>query len=331
MTTPFKWGAEFVVNTTVANSQLQPTITALADGRFVVAWTDGSQSGGDTSGAAIRAQVFNADGSLSGGEFLVNTRVTNSQIEQAITALADGRFVVGWTDLSQSSGDSSVSAVRAQVFNADGSAFGNEFQVNTTVTNSQFEPNITALADGRFVVAWTDLSQSGGDTSGYAVRAQVFNADGSAFGNEFLVNTTVTNSQFEPTITSLVDGRFVVAWSDDSATGGDTLGGAVRAQVFNADGSLSGAEFLVNTTVTNFQFDPKITALYDGRFVVSWRDLSQTGGDTSGFAIRAQAFNADGSFSGAEFLVNTTVTGNQYQQTITALARPPQTVHRQGR
>jgi len=40
MTTPSKDGAEFLVNTTTRNSQWEPTVTGLADGRFVVAWSD---------------------------------------------------------------------------------------------------------------------------------------------------------------------------------------------------------------------------------------------------------------------------------------------------
>ena len=54
MTTPFKSGTEFLVNTTVTNSQFEPTITALADGRLAVAWTDGS-NGIDLD---IRGQIF---------------------------------------------------------------------------------------------------------------------------------------------------------------------------------------------------------------------------------------------------------------------------------
>jgi Ca2+-binding RTX toxin-like protein len=320
MTTPFKWGSEFLVNTTTASFQYEPTITALADGRFVVAWTDTSLTGGDTSGYAVRAQVFNADGSPSGAEFLVNTSTASFQFQPTITALADGRFVVAWSDLSLTGGDTSGYAVRAQVFNADGSPSGTEFLVNTTTTGDQHEPTITALADGRFVVAWTDLSLTGGDTSGYAVRAQVFNAEGIPSGAEFLVNTTTSSSQFQPTITALADGRFVVAWSDLSLTGGDTSDYAIRAQVFNADGSPSGTEFLVNTATASSQYQQTITALADGRFVVAWTDYSLTGIDISSGAVRAQVFNADGSPSGAEFLVNTTTANVQYGPTITALA-----------
>jgi hypothetical protein len=320
MTTPIKDGAAFLVNTTTTSEQSQPTITALADGRFVVAWSDDSQSGGDTSGSAIRAQVFAADGAREGAEFLVNSTTTSTQSEPTITALADGRFVVAWTDSSQSGGDTSDFAIRAQVYKADSAREGAEFLVNSTTTNPQFQPTITALADGRFVVAWRDLSQSGGDTSFSAIRGQVFAADGARDGGEFLVNTTTTNTQFQPTITALTDGRFVLAWTDDSLSIDDTSSTAIRGQVFAADGAREGAEFLVNTTTTNSQFDPTITALADGRFVLAWSDGSGSGGDTSFSAIRAQVFAADGARDGAEFLVNTTTTNSQVQTTITTLA-----------
>jgi RTX calcium-binding nonapeptide repeat (4 copies) len=320
MSTPTKFGTEFLVNTTTTSGQFNPSITALADGRFVVAWTDSSATGGDTSFDAARAQVFNADGSKSGVEFLVNTTTSFSQRDTNITALSDGRFVVTWTDSSATGGDTSSTAIRAQVFNANGSKSGDQLLVNTTTANSQFNPTITALAAGHFVVAWEDLSQTGGDTSGNAVRAQVFNADGSKSGTEFLVNTTTSSFQKDTSITALSDGRFVVAWTDNSATGGDTSSTAIRAQVFNANGSKSGAEFLVNTTTTNGQSDPSITTLADGRFVVAWADFSATGGDTSAAAVRAQIFNADGSKSGSEFVVNTTTSNSQATPCIAALA-----------
>ena len=55
-----KFGAEFLVNTITTGYQSAPTITALADGRFVVAWSDGSHVGGDPYSSAIHAQIFDA-------------------------------------------------------------------------------------------------------------------------------------------------------------------------------------------------------------------------------------------------------------------------------
>jgi RTX calcium-binding nonapeptide repeat (4 copies) len=313
-------GSEFLVNATTLGSQAKSSVTALADGRFVVTWTDNSLSGGDTSEAAVRGRVFNADGSQSVPEFPVNTTTLNSQTNSSVTTLGDGRFVVTWTDNSLTGGDTSGAAVRGRIFNADGSQSVPEFLVNTTTLNDQTYSRVTALADGRFVVTWSDASQSGGDTDGFAVRSRVFNADGTQSVPEFLVNTTTLNTQFFSNVTALADGRFVVTWSDYSATGGDTSFGAVRSRIFNADGSQSVPEFLVNTTTPNYQNGGDITTLADGRFVVTWGDSSQTGGDISGQAVRARIFNPDGSQSVPEFLVNTTTLNDQSESRVTALA-----------
>ncbi|MEO8115010.1 MAG: hypothetical protein ABI655_11545, partial [Phenylobacterium sp.] len=69
-------------------------------------------------------------------------------------------------------------------------AVGTEFLVNTTTTLDQQNEQITTLANGGFVVTWEDDGQSAGDTSGNAVRAQVFTAGGTPLGAEILVNTT---------------------------------------------------------------------------------------------------------------------------------------------
>ena len=326
MTTPVRWGLEFLVNTTISiyNYSLAPSISAFVDGRFVVTWSSFSRSitGADPSFLGIYAQIFNADGSKSGVEFVVNTTTLRNQYDSAITTLTDGRFVVSWTDdnVARTGPDKEYSAIRAQVFNADGSLSGAEWVVNTKTAGGQIQSAITALTDGRFVVSWTDYSVTKAGTPRYDVRAQIFNSDGSIAGAEFLVHAPSTRYQLDPAISALADGRFVVSWTDYRQTGADTSFNAIRAQVFNADGSLYGTEFVVNTTTLFPQWEPAITTLTDGKFVVSWTDQSNTGADTSEVAIRAQVFNADGSRSGAEFLVNSITKGQQYESSVTALA-----------
>lgn len=319
MSIPTSWRSMFPVNTTTTATQLEPAITSLPNGRFVAVWFDASQTGGDIDASAIRGQVFNADGSKRGEEFLVNATTQGGQRQPSIEALPDGRFVVVWNDQGQNAGDTSADAIRGQIFNADATKSGSEFLVNTTTTSTQSFPTVTTLPDGRFVVTWTDQSQAQGDTSVTAVRGQIFTFTGAKQGGEFVVNTTTTGAQFGPQITTLPNGSFVVAWMDLSQTGGDTSSFAIRGQVFDNDGDKLGNEFLVNTTTAGAQTDHAITALSNDRFVVTWTDDSHTGGDTSGNAIRGQVFNADGSKFGGEFLVNTTTAGSQILPDITAL------------
>ncbi len=293
---------DFVINTATANNQSEPVIEALSGGGFVVAWTDLSETGGDTSLGAIRGRLFDANGnplSVNGStdDFLINTTTEGNQVAPKITALTNGGFAVIWDDFSLSGADTSGQAIRGRVFNADGTPVNtNGFLVNTATANNQSDPQLTALPGGGFVVTWVDFSRTGGDSFFTAIRGRVFDADGTPVNtNDFLVNTTTLNGQFDPVITALPGGGFVVAWEDYSSTGSDTSVAAIRGRVFNADGTPATTnDFLVNTTTPNGQFDPIIEALPGGGFVVTWVDFSQSGGDTSGAAVRARVFDADG-------------------------------------
>jgi hypothetical protein len=83
-------GGEVLANTSTLGHQDGAEIDYLSDGRFVLVWRDASHSGGDTSGTAIRAQIFNPDGSKSGTEFLVNTVTAGDQLTPGVAALAGG-------------------------------------------------------------------------------------------------------------------------------------------------------------------------------------------------------------------------------------------------
>ena len=62
-------------------------------------------------------------------------------------------------------------SVQGQRYAVGGAALGGQFQVNTYSTSNQFLPSVASDAEGNFVVAWTSLGSSGGDTSTTASRA----------------------------------------------------------------------------------------------------------------------------------------------------------------
>jgi VCBS repeat-containing protein len=333
-------GSEILVNTATNSFQVNPQITALSGGGFVVTWDDASQgiggATGDSSSDAVKMQIFAATGAPVGSEILVNTGTFGGQFNAQITTLSNGGFVVTWQDFSQGSGgapgDTSDAAIKAQVFAATGAPVGGEILVNTATANSQNSPQITALSGGGFVVTWQDLSVgvggATGDTSSYAVKAQVFAAGGASIGSEILVNSATTNNQDSPQITALSNGGFVITWRDSShgvgGATGDASSFAIKAQVFGADGSPVGSEILVNTATDSDQVTPQITALSNGDFVITWQDFSLgvggATGDASDGAIKAQVFTSSGTFVGSEVLVNSATSGNQDDPQITALS-----------
>lgn len=77
------------------------------------------------------------------------------------------------------------------------------------------------------------------------------------WGDEFLVNTTTKSSQYNPAVTSLSDGKFVVAWRNDNQTAGGISDSAIRAQAFDFNGRPVAKEFLVNTTEPETKSTPR--------------------------------------------------------------------------
>jgi Ca2+-binding RTX toxin-like protein len=314
-------GGEILVNTTVNNEQGQPQITALADGGFVVTWDDFSRSGRRVD-VDVGLQVFDASGGRVGEEVRVNTNLFGEQSDPQVTALGGGGFVVTWRD-SEEGGFGAGLGIKAQVFTAAGVKLGGEIAVNQADDETQSNARVTALSGGGFAVIWEDLSLgfggATGDDSGLAVKAQVFTDEGVRVGSEILVNTATQGTQNDPRITALSNGGFVATWRDGSegvggATGDDS-GAAVKAQVFTAAGARVGGEILVNTATRGRQEMPEITSLPGGAFVVVWSDASGgeggAAGDSSGLAVKAQVFGPGGAPLGEEILVNTAVRGAQ--------------------
>ena len=185
MTTYFTDGAEFTVNNNsivtpmsggfTQGGQIAPTVTTLADGRFIVAWSSNLDPQ-DGSGSAIKAQLFSATGEKIGTEFLVNSATLDTQYQPAVTALSGDGFVISWTTFDTAA-DGSGSAVKAQLYDASGAAVGGEFLVDTLTTSSQASPELTALSNGGFVATWT--SGASGDDD---IKAQIFSATGTKVG-----------------------------------------------------------------------------------------------------------------------------------------------------
>ncbi|HEY0149691.1 MAG TPA: calcium-binding protein [Allosphingosinicella sp.] len=307
-------GGEVRVNTTTSDHQDWAQIAYLSDGRFVIVWRDRSATGADPLGHSIRGQIYNADGTPSGGEFLVNTTIEGSQTQPALFAMPGGGFVVAWSDINATGTDTNI---RAQVFDAAGGKAGGEIAVNSHVAGAQTLAGGAVLADGTFVLTWTDATAEptvpNTGNSPIGVRVQRFDAAGVPIGTEFAANTTATYEQSMSRVAALPGGGYVVVWRDLGSKNG------IVGQLFNADGSKSGAEFMVSTELANAQSTPSIAALAGGGFVVTWTDSSQRGGDTSYSGIKGQIFDAAGNRVGTEFLVNTYTSGYQDSSFVTAL------------
>ncbi|MDO9234575.1 MAG: Ig-like domain-containing protein [Aquabacterium sp.] len=178
---------------------------------------------------------------------------TSVESPPVIEALSDGRFVAIWCKNGTSDNIKSMT-VQARIFNADGSASTDEFQVGHWAvdgTDGYDVPNMTVhqLTGGQVVVGYVrSYAEAGGDEPVFSVFDP--NAPGQAVSFirqdiEMQQNDT-TGWESPPVIEALADGRFMAVWSKDGLSD-DIKSMTVQARIFNADGSPSTDEFRVGT------------------------------------------------------------------------------------
>ncbi len=289
---------EFQVNTQTAGNQSRPSIAELSGEGFVVAWL--SETGPDID---IQAQIYDGGINPAGNEFTAVSGLGSADVIPVLTSLSDGGFVITWE-----SDDTDQSGIAGQRFDAGGTTVGSQFTVNTTIAGAQNRPAITSLESGGFIVAWNSMDQDG---DGQGIFGQRFDAGANPVGSEFQINSESVGTQSQPAISNWWDDSFMVTWQSDQA-GNDF---DIYAQHFNPDGTLSGSEYLVNSSATaGDQIEPSIQK--DGvGLVITWDSYDQDG---SGLGVFGQVFNPNsGEPFGEVFQVNSFTSGDQ-QGSVTA-------------
>ncbi|MEE1656947.1 cadherin domain-containing protein [Microvirga sp. CF3062] len=326
--TPINSADQWVGSGGLAENSPNPILTALSDGRFLLAWDEKSPIQTE-----VKGQLIGADGKLIGSSFVIPQTTSSPHSLTDVSALANGGFAVTWRGASGNS---------VSTFDADLWHTGNDFSLGAGFKAQPGTAQLVTLTNGSVVAAYRNYMPGSRDiepfygitlnimdnmgrqasaplnvlssegpvanisisallfdrfvvtwsTDSGEFRGQIFSGTGSPVLGGFTISTTGLGQQSDPATTVLPDGRFVVTWVDSSSTGGDASGTSIRAQVFYADGRKDGAEFLVNTSTVSDQLDPSIVAFADGRFAISWTDMA---GDTSGTSIiRSQVFDPRG-------------------------------------
>ncbi|MFC2927230.1 Ig-like domain-containing protein [Hyphobacterium vulgare] len=237
--------------------------------------------------------VYNPQDYLGGPEIRMNSTLSGPQDDARAAELEGGGFAVVWMDRSLAQPDPSGWGIRARIFTADGTPAGADFIVNSAtgpipdVGGDQVGPDVAALADGGFVIAWRSIARN-------QILGRTFDAAGAATSNTFRISDT--NDTYDiPRIAGLTNGDFTAVWSARSPGDGSFSG--IRARIFAPDGTARGASFTANSITGGYQILPDVAALTGGGFAVAWND-----NDT----IRARVFWEDGSPLAPDQTVNPT-------------------------
>ena len=291
------------------------SVAGLSDGNVLVTWTDNTLHFGSSSQSDILGQIFSPSGTAVSSTFQISPTNNELNNNSHSSTLSNGNFVVTWFDQSSLVGNIDLHA-KFRVFNADGTPVSGVNTFEPSATRSGV-PTITGLANGQFVIIVSETA-----TVDSGLFCQVYNADGATSGSVFKINTSASGSfgTNESHVTQLTNGQLVVTWSTVDFVG-SVASTTLHGQIVGIDGSKSGGEFAVTvqTGGGSIQAFPDVTALADGRFIVSWSSWDGTLGETSNAGIHAQIYLANGEKTGAEFLVNINTLNAQTNSHVVAM------------
>ena len=192
----------------------------------------------------------------------------------AVAALPGGRYVAVWSEGTDPL-DPEAAVLVGRIFDAAGTPLGGEIQVSQP-GQTPWTPAVAAAADGRFLVAWSDLP-------GRHIRSRLFEPSGAPAGAEQILAPNFGQAA----VAALPAGGFAVAWTD----------GGVRLRLLDRQGAPATAEIPVADYFSFTGFNPSpstlgVAAQSDGDLVLAWT-VQNTGGPlfsrVDGVLIPAQA------------------------------------------
>lgn len=228
--------AEFQIDAGASRYNFAPEVGALADGRAVVAWGYGTDSGGTLVAQGIKGHFVGTAGSKIGAtDFSIDTITAGGSYDADsldIIELGNGGFAVVWKEVNNA-GDQ----VHVQRFSATGVKAGVEMILDTAWGSRHVDHVFsTGLADGGFAIGWRVTGGTAADV--HYVRQFTMN------GAEVGTKTNLTSLAGSTGLTRIDDMELV---SDGRVVAFGTKGTAQLAtQVFDF-----GAKVVMGTSIND--------------------------------------------------------------------------------
>jgi hypothetical protein len=198
--------------------------------------------------AVAAAVLVPAAQGLSGNPVQVNASAAGDQDGGPVAAGA-GSYVTVFTS------DVAGSTVLLRRFAADGTPLTGDVQVDTTTNQQNYDLDVAAAPDGRFVVVWAAFDLV---TNESRIVARFYAANGAPVTGE--VNVATANHPLGSSVSMAADGNAVVAWE---------AANNILARRYGPTGAaLTGALSIAGTALN--ETGPRVAAQPDDGFVVMW-------------------------------------------------------------
>ncbi len=280
--------------------QGRPAMTYDPNGdRFFLTWLDYRNKG--TSGLDIYGRIVDSRGNPVTPEFPVTRSLQSQSFPAVAFDTVNNRFLVTWSDWRDAADIDSD--VYGRLFNADGSPYGDEFQIAALRGVSQkfaslaFDP-----VRQRFLVLWVDNRNHYVDK----IYGAFVGADGHAQGDGFPV-AMVGEYQDSPSV--LFDQRkdqFLVVWRNIRNVTPERFEKAVIGRFVTGDGNPRGAAFqiaLEEHGCTPLSLKAASFSPGEDFYFVAWssgRNYNEVMASTGGYGDRQRGLDVYGAFIGVD-------------------------------
>ena len=301
-----------------SSNQLAPTVTALQQGGFVVAWNNvelpivilrepgephpAPATAGDVDTVSVR--LLDGSGQPVGAEIQLSPDGM-AAFDVRVAALSSGGFVATWLQ-NASTDANSPSTLMATLFSTAGEALTGAVAIGSGGRNL----GLVGLADGGFIAAWGGFAGSG-------VFWQRWNAAGTAVAAAVqAVNVDLGGPVF---LAANPAGQVALAWmTTDPASQPFS---SVLVQLYGAGGSAAAAPATVATWSSSgmggmgsFPVLGGLAVDREGQALVAWRTMVQAFSATAS----VQLVGAGGELSGAPVPIDSGVSTLQQPQVVVA-------------
>jgi len=258
----------------------------------------------------LYGQSYGSTGSPLGPNFMAcdSTLGMHGQYDPSVAAGQGGNFLAVWDDYRFDNGSGNISDIFGRLYDQEGNALTPDFLISDTAYNSSYryayEPKVTGLADGSYMVAWYDYRSD----NDYDIIGQRLDASGSPVGGNYLISSdNQGNDDYELTIAS-ADSGFGVFWYGYKYSYSDIFG-----RLYKTNGDSIGTTLVLTDTINyHYAYYPCVAAT-DSGLVVVWEDYLD---DFGYYYICGQRILWDGTLSGGNVLIGDSIDYDQYEPSI---------------
>ena len=180
-----------IVNEIITGYQVNPNITHLNSGGYVIVWNSQDNLSGASLIFDVYGQRYLSDGVPYGSNFKINITTAYNQSYPSVAGNRlknSNHYIVAWSSLDNTN---NVYKVYCQIYinNIPIRSFDIQIDATNATTSNQLFPRVAGLYNGNYIIVW-NADDTGGGSGIYSVKGLIINDAGTIVYNKFNISST---------------------------------------------------------------------------------------------------------------------------------------------